>query len=148
MNTKPSHFFHAVLSAFCFAVLAVVFVLCFDVAHSRPVYSAEAEKEELFHIKSVKGTVAARTRYNLSVETGQEGGTVFEMVLPLNDKTKLQGYESISEIERGDVIAAKFKEKYELDEAGEERVTASMATEISVVRSSSSNKLVSKEAGE
>lgn len=99
----------------------------------------------LSRIKEVRGTVIARMRNNLSVETEIKGTQSFELLLPFDKKTKLRGYASTDEIKRGDVIAARFEQKYVTDDQGQDLVTGTVATEIELVRSSAEGKLRSKD---
>ncbi|HTL48549.1 MAG TPA: hypothetical protein VL688_10875 [Verrucomicrobiae bacterium] len=121
---------------------ALAGMLC---AAARPAVCEEPAQQEPFHVKHVEGTVVASTRYNLSIETAKKGGIVSEMVLPVDEKTQIRGYGRISDIRRGDTISAQYKQTYQTDDKGKEIVTGAMATDINLVRSASSGKLVSKE---
>jgi hypothetical protein len=127
---------------FTAGLLAALAVLC---AVVRPAFCEEPAQPEPFHMKHVEGTVVASTRYNLSIETAKKGGVVSEMVLPVDEKTQIRGYGRIEDIRRGDTISAQYKQTYQTDDKGREMTTGTTATDINLVRSASSGKLVSKE---
>ncbi len=108
--------------------------------------AGEAAKVELpSKLKEITGTVIAKTRMNLSVETSRQGSTAFEMVLPFDKTTKLRGYRHFDEISRGDTIKAVCKQTYEVQKDGSERIMGTVAAQISLVKSSSQGRLTSKE---
>ena len=108
--------------------------------------AGDAAKVELpSKLKEITGIVIARTRMNLSVETSRQGSSWMEMVLPFDKTTKLRGYRHYDEIARGDTIKAVCKQTYEVQKDGSERIMGTMAAQISLVKSSSSGKLTSKE---
>ena len=101
--------------------------------------------EPPFHIKEVSGVMVASTRFNLSIQTSQDGFQAFEMLMPINRNTKLRGYRNFKEITRGDTIKVVYKQSYEMQKDGSERVVGTVATEISLIKSRQQGKLTSKE---
>jgi hypothetical protein len=105
--------------------------------------AAKAVKVELpVKVKDISGKVLARTRTNLSVETQIDGTSSMEYVVPFDRNTKLRGYRNFSEIRKGDTVSARLKQSYEVDPKGKELIRGTIATQISLVKSSQGGKLV------
>lgn len=104
-----------------------------------------AKVEPLSRMKEVTGVVTGRTRYNLSVEYEVTESSSREMVLPVDDKTQLSGFKSLSEIKTGDTIKAVYKQLYEKKDDSSEMVVGTAATKVALVKSGTNASMISKE---
>lgn len=97
------------------------------------------EKPLKIKIETVQGEITGRTRLNLSVEYKLESGTAYEMVLPIDSNTQIQGLKNVNELQRGDRISAVYEVSYQEDAEGNDVPVKTMAKEIKLIRSSMGN---------
>ncbi len=108
-------------------------------------FSEQSKGEETAKPSMMTGKIMGKTRQNISVEYENKGDQTFEALIPIDSKTKLAGYKKFQDIQEGDVVRVEMLKTFVTDDDGNEIKTGTLATSITLIRSNTAGKLVSRE---
>lgn len=95
-----------------------------------------SEPQEHLVSKTVTGTVVWAGKRAISVEFARTASKSEEMLIPIDDKTKVDRLlKSVSELKPGDTVRVGYQQTYKERDDGSEFLAATVATNISLVRS-------------
>lgn len=88
--------------------------------------------------KDITGEVVYVSRRSLSIEYKRSGGSLYEMLIPVDADTKVERVSSLAELKRGDRVRVHFNQLVKAAAEGEEpRIVKTVATKVALVREAS-----------
>lgn len=114
------------------SLMFLAMTLCFGA--SSVAFAAEEEKPKIETAK-VNGEVTAVSLSGIAVQygTAKDGGGK-EIYLPLNDKTKLQRFQSPAQLKVGDTVQVVYERKYQEPEKGKKIYLGAAALEVVLLK--------------
>jgi hypothetical protein len=92
------------------------------------------ETEETVEFKEITGEVVLLNAGMISVEYHRSAGVSREILIPLDEETKLKHLRGLNYLNEGDTVTVSYKETYIVDENGKRTNFRRVATQIVLVR--------------
>jgi hypothetical protein len=111
-------------------------------------YADASQREVKIRRKEVTGDVTYVTKRAISLEYSKSAETSFEMLLPVNENTRLERVKSLSELKPGDRIKVQYQQEYkEKDEEGNPIVLNTVATNVALLKHAATQGTLRSETG-
>ncbi len=107
--------------------------------------SQVAEPEGQVEMSQVTGTVSSITQQAISIEYSRTKKNAFEMVLPIDEKTRFERFRTLAELKPGDTVTVRYQQLFKPGEDGGKVILKTTATDVSLVRSAPAQALSSRE---
>ncbi len=138
-STQESGTFFAMKK--CLTLLLVVgFVLCglqmaSAFADTNKTAKQQKDADEKIEQKAVVGELVHMGKRAMSVEFAQSEAGTSEILLPINDRTKVERVRTLGDLKPGDRIEVQYEQTYKDGEGGIQIILRTMATRVTLLRS-------------
>jgi hypothetical protein len=83
--------------------------------------------------RTISGVVTGVARNSIGIEYDVRDGVSYEMNIPVDEKTQFNRIQSVRQLKRGDRIEVSYRQRYGVDEGGNEVIYQTVASSVTLL---------------